>query len=176
MKHRALILTGLVTALLAAPALAQVQNAPPQGVPQGAQHGAPGEAREGQTWIAGHYVWDLRQQRYIWYPGHWAEAPFAGATWVAGHWERRPGGWVWVSGYWANAYAPGQPPAPKVVVIPPRPGPDYDWVAGYWRWVNGRWLWFDGRWVARPYPRARYVPGRWVRRGVRWVWIDGRWD
>jgi hypothetical protein len=176
MKAKVSFLTALVTVFLAGPVLAQVESAPPQRPPAAAQYATPQEAREGFAWIPGRWAWDVRQQQYIWYPGHWAEMPFQGAMWVAGHWERRPVGWVWVSGYWASPYAPGAPPPARVVVIPPRPGADFDWVAGYWRWVNNGWVWFDGRWVVRPSPRARYVPGRWIRRAARWEWVDGRWD
>ena len=79
----------------------------------------------------------------------------------------------------------GQPPAPRRYRVPPRPGPDYEWVEGYWYPVNGRWTWHDGYWTRPPYEGAywvapyydggRYYGGEWE--GPRGnVEHDHRWD
>jgi hypothetical protein len=56
--------------------------------------------------------------------------PFAGAVWVAGHWEWH-GNWVWRPGHWARA------PKGKV------------WVPGYWRETPRGWVWVKGHWARR---------------------------
>src|SRR5206468_2555431 len=65
----------------------------------------------------------------------------------------------------------GQPPPPRAYRVPPRPGPDFEWVEGYWYRVGPRWEWHDGYWTRVPYAGAywvepyyyggRYFPGRW---------------
>jgi hypothetical protein len=52
----------------------------------------------------------------------------------------------------------GPPPAPRVVrALPPRPGPEYVWVDGYW-YPNGRhYRWHDGYWTRPPYEGAHWV-------------------
>jgi hypothetical protein len=52
----------------------------------------------------------------------------------------------------------GPPPAPRVVrVQPPRPGPDYIWVDGYWYALGNRYQWHDGYWTRPPYAGARWM-------------------
>ena len=51
-------------------------------------------------WIDGHWTWDSRFRQYVWIQGYWAVAPFAGAYWIPGFWESRPGGFFWVSSQW----------------------------------------------------------------------------
>jgi hypothetical protein len=41
---------------------------------------------------------------------------------------------------------PGAPPAPLVEAVPLAPGPDYEWVPGYWIWGNRGWVWVYGTW------------------------------
>ena len=49
----------------------------------------------------------------------------------------------------------GPPPAPRVVhTVPPRPGPSYTWVEGYWYPVDNRYVWHNGYWTRAPYTRA----------------------
>jgi hypothetical protein len=80
----------------------------------------------------------------------------------------------------------GQPPPPRVVrVLPPSPGPEYFWVAGYWYPVRGRYLWHQGYWARPPYAGAvwvapryesgRYFAGYWHGPRGR-VEHDGDWD
>src|SRR5262245_55201508 len=37
----------------------------------------------------------------------------------------------------------GVMPPPRVEVIPPVPGPGYNWVPGHWAWRGG-WVWVPG--------------------------------
>ena len=50
------------------------------------------------VWQAGHWSWNGVQ--YYWEPGKYVERPTASASYVPGHWEQRPSGWVWVEGRW----------------------------------------------------------------------------
>jgi YXWGXW repeat-containing protein len=51
----------------------------------------------------------------------------------------------------------GAPPPPRVVrVLPPRPGPEFVWVEGYWYPVRRRYRWHEGYWTRPPYARARW--------------------
>lgn len=79
----------------------------------------------------------------------------------------------------------GRPPAPRNYRVPPRPGPDYEWVEGYWYPQGNRWTWHDGYWTRPPYEGAYWVApyydggkfyaGRWE--GSRgYVDHDHRWD
>jgi hypothetical protein len=79
----------------------------------------------------------------------------------------------------------GEPPPPRVYRVPPRPGPEFVWVEGYYYPVRGQYVWHDGYWTRPPYEGAywvepyhiggRYYPGRWEgRRGI--VNHDHRWD
>ena len=79
----------------------------------------------------------------------------------------------------------GQPPPPRAYRVAPRPGPDYEWIEGYW-YLNGRrWAWHDGYWTRPPYAGAywvapyysggRFVAGYWER-GDRRFDHDHRWD
>lgn len=55
----------------------------------------------------------------------------------------------------------GAPPPPRVVrVLPPSPGPEYIWVAGYWYPVGNRYRWHDGYYTRAPYAGARWVEPR----------------
>jgi hypothetical protein len=52
----------------------------------------------------------------------------------------------------------GPPPAPHVVhQAPPRPGPSYVWVEGYWYPVDNRYVWHNGYWTRAPYEGAHWV-------------------
>jgi hypothetical protein len=67
----------------------------------------------------------------------------------------------------------GPPPPPRVVrVLPPRPGPDFIWVDGYWYVVGNRWRWHDGYWTRPPYAGARWIAPR--HDGERF--FAGYWD
>lgn len=63
---------------------------------------------------------------------------------------------------------PGQPQGvPQYEVVPDRPGPDYDWVDGYWAWQGAAWVWIPGRWVWHPEPRVIVTPGFYWGYGYR---------
>ena len=79
----------------------------------------------------------------------------------------------------------GEPPAPRVYRVPPRPGPEYVWVEGYWYPQGSRYLWHDGYWTRPPYEGAywvapyyvggQYFVGQW--QGSRNSFAhDHRWD
>jgi hypothetical protein len=55
----------------------------------------------------------------------------------------------------------GPPPQPRVVrVIPARPGPDYQWVDGYWYATGNHWTWHNGYWTRAPYTGAQWIAPR----------------
>jgi hypothetical protein len=79
----------------------------------------------------------------------------------------------------------GEPPPPRAYRVPPRPGPEYVWVEGYWYPQGSHYRWHDGYWTRPPYEGAywvepyhiggQYFAGRWEgRRGI--VMHDHRWD
>ena len=67
----------------------------------------------------------------------------------------------------------GPPPPPRVVAVaPPRPGPDFEWVEGYWYPTGNHYKWHDGYWTRPPYESARWVEPR--HDGERFY--EGYWD
>jgi hypothetical protein len=55
----------------------------------------------------------------------------------------------------------GPPPRPRVVrVQPARPGPDYNWIDGYWYPVGHQYKWHAGYWTRPPYAGATWVAPR----------------
>ena len=54
---------------------------------------------------------------------------------------------------------------PVVAYAPPRPGPGYEWVDGYWYEAGHRRLWRDGYWARRSYGRGYAVAPRYERYG-----------
>src|SRR5271157_1718368 len=67
----------------------------------------------------------------------------------------------------------GPPPPPRVVrVLPPRPGPEFIWVDGYWYVVGNRYRWHAGYWTRPPYEGAHWVGPR--HDGVQFY--AGYWD
>jgi hypothetical protein len=72
--------------------------------------------------------------------------------------------------------APTAPPASRVEVIPPSPGPQMVWEAGHWSFNGATWDWVPGHYEAAPQPTAQWIPGHWTQQpGGSWVWIAGRW-
>ena len=52
----------------------------------------------------------------------------------------------------------GPPPPPRVVsVLPPRPGPEFLWIEGYWYADGHHYKWHEGYWTRAPYPGAVWV-------------------
>ena len=71
---------------------------------------------------------------------------------------------IGVGGY-QPAYQPGYLSAPAYAYYqPPCPGPDYDWVDGYWFGNGPRHRWIAGYWVRQPY-RGVYYSGPYARPG-----------
>ncbi len=55
----------------------------------------------------------------------------------------------------------GPPPPPRVVrILPPRPGPDFFWIEGYWYPAGKHYKWHEGYWTRPPYPGAHWVMPR----------------
>ena len=80
----------------------------------------------------------------------------------------------------------GPPPPPYVVhVLPPRPGPEFVWVDGYWYPVGKHYKWHKGyytrppyvgaRWVSPHYDGERYFAGYWNGDRGRYE-HDHHWD
>jgi hypothetical protein len=77
------------------------------------------------------------------------------------------------------------PPAPRAYRVPPRPGPEFEWVEGYWYPQGKRYAWHDGYWTRPPYEGAywvepyyvsgSYYAGHWEGRNGN-VFHDHRWD
>jgi hypothetical protein len=75
----------------------------------------------------------------------------------------------------------GPPPPPHVVrVLPPRPGPDFIWIEGYWHPVGNHYRWHGGYWTLAPSPRVRWIaPRHNGRMYFAGYWEDergGRWN
>jgi hypothetical protein len=68
------------------------------------------------------------------------------------------------------------PPAPRSVIIPPRPSSVSVWISGYWNWTGVDFVWVDGRWDNNP-PRAgaQWVPDQWVKTKKGWYRQPGHW-
>jgi hypothetical protein len=70
------------------------------------------------------------------------------------------------------------PPPPRTYRVPRQPGPDYEWIEGYWYpGANGRYQWHDGYWTRAPYPGAYWV-APYYERGQYYTghWEGGRGD
>src|SRR5262249_13816153 len=79
----------------------------------------------------------------------------------------------------------GAPPVERAYRVPPQPGPDYEWIEGYWYPQGSRYVWHDGYWTRPPfagaywnapyYSNGRYFAGSW-QAGSRVMRHDHRWD
>jgi len=74
----------------------------------------------------------------------------------------------------AETEATEAPPAPQPETMPPRPAPNYIWIAGHWGW-RGHWVWIGGHWQVGQAGHA-WIGGHWERgpKG-RYRWIPGHW-
>ena len=63
------------------------------------------------------------------------------------------------------------PPPPRVYRVPVQPGPEYQWVEGYWYPLNGRWVWHTGYWTRPPFADSYWVEPSWE--GGRY--FEGYW-
>jgi len=52
----------------------------------------------GYVWAEGYWNWD--RGRYVWVPGAWRQAPYAGAYWTHPHWDHYSDGWHYHEGHW----------------------------------------------------------------------------
>jgi len=77
------------------------------------------------------------------------------------------------------------PPSPRAYHVPPQPGPDYEWIEGYWYPQGSHYVWHNGYWTRPPYvgaywvdpyyQRGQYFAGHWEgHRGN--IFHDHRWD
>ena len=66
----------------------------------------------------------------------------------------------------------GEPPPPRAYRVPIQPGPDYEWVEGYWYRAGNRWAWHDGYWTRPPYAGAYWVQPWWEAG----VYHPGYWE
>jgi hypothetical protein len=68
-------------------------------------------------------------------------------------------------GIGTGGYAPGYYAQYSSVqaVVPPCPGPDYNWVGGYWSPYGGRNTWASGYWARQPYISGYYVAPRYAQ-------------
>jgi len=51
-------------------------------------------------WIDGYWTWDYGYREYVWVPGRWEAAPYAGAVWLPGYWEYYQNGYRWIDAAW----------------------------------------------------------------------------
>ena len=78
----------------------------------------------------------------------------------------------------ARAQAPAHPAPPPTPqeVVPPSPGPNAVWVAGYWIYDGRNFTWSGGHWeVPPPYART-YVPAHSEVRNGQTVFVPGYWQ
>jgi hypothetical protein len=69
----------------------------------------------------------------------------------------------------------GPPPAVRVEHRPPRPGPGFVWVRGYWYPDpdgDGHYTWHQGYWTRPPYQGSYWVPPR----RDNGMFYDGYWN
>lgn len=66
------------------------------------------------------------------------------------------------------------PPPLRHEIIVRRPGPDFEWQAGFWRWDGRDYIWVPGHWEPR-HGRHGWVPGHWAHRHGDWFWVEGHW-
>ena len=75
---------------------------------------------------------------------------------------------IGIGGYAPQAYAP----VPVASYMPPCPGPNYDWVDGYWSADRGRNVWVSGFWQPLRFGQARhdnrYYQERWRAEQARY--------
>jgi len=83
----------------------------------------------------------------------------------------------------APAYAPSSyvyvktaPPAPRRVVMPPRPSDYAIWIDGYWNWSGYDYVWISGFWEANPPRNQTWVRDRWANSNQGWYREQGRWS
>jgi hypothetical protein len=69
-----------------------------------------------------------------------------------------------------------QPPPPLPdYQQPPPPDDGYLWTPGYWAWGPAGYYWVPGAWVEPPYMGALWTPGYWGFYGGRYLFYPGYW-
>jgi WXXGXW repeat (2 copies) len=69
-------------------------------------------------------------------------------------------------GVGVGGYQPGYVSAPAYAYNrPPCPGPDYNWVDGYWSRDSRRSTWIDGYWARQPFRGSYNYNGVYGRQG-----------
>lgn len=76
---------------------------------------------------------------------------------------------------YGGVYVQTAPPAPIYETVPAAPGPNYYWVAGYWRWNGYRYVWAHGYYATVPYSGAAWRAGHWAHNRYGWYWRPGHW-
>jgi hypothetical protein len=66
----------------------------------------------------------------------------------------------------------GPPPEPRAYRVPPQPGPDYEWIEGYWYPQGNHYVWHNGYWTHAPYEGAYWV----APYHVDGQYFEGRWE
>jgi hypothetical protein len=107
---------------------------PPSPLPE--RPSEPKPAGDNIVWAPGYWIWDTREDNWLWIHGVWVHAP-PGRRWVPGCWSLVADGWRWVPGYWAID-PPTPPSAPPVLAYSPNGNwlndPGLAFFAGYGMW------------------------------------------
>jgi hypothetical protein len=51
------------------------------------------------VWVTGDWIWNSRQNRYVWREGYWVN-PRPRQVWIDGYWAGDRYGSYWVAGHW----------------------------------------------------------------------------
>jgi len=62
--------------------------------------------------------------------------------------------------YGGGYYMAAPPPPPPIYYAPPRPGPGFVWVNGYYYPAGRSYQWRQGYWAQPPRGRARWIAPR----------------
>ena len=61
-------------------------------------HSRPRQPGQDYVWVEGYWYPNPSGKKYVWHDGYWTRAPFAGARWVAPHYD----GERFFNGYWES--------------------------------------------------------------------------
>ena len=59
---------------------------------------------------------------------------------------------------------------------PPPPGPEFQWIDGYWGVQGNRYVWVPGRWDRPPYQGAYWTHPHYDHYQDGWHMHEGHWD
>lgn len=88
----------LVAATLAVPAFGQIHVYIGSAPPPIRYERRPPPPGEGFVWTDGY--WGTQDGEYVWVPGRWQQAPYAGAYWSHPHYDHYNQGWRMHEGHW----------------------------------------------------------------------------